>query len=1688
MKRAYLLIFIITLCFAFIINVSAAISSADNSNQILSSSQAGLVVELNTPSFRLETEFVEGVEYKRLQIPGWGVTGEIGKPELPVLSKIIALPDLAGVHYSLEILETEVVSDVDMYPLQAGETDTPTDEAPAFSIDDAFYRANEHYPAERVRISDPVIMRDLRMVQITFSPFSYNPVERELRVIRRMRVSVEFNPGEGANPKLHRRDRIGSSFASMYRQVTMNYDDLFLDQIEERGGYIFVVSDNSYASQIQALVDWKLEKGFPVDVVSTSNIGTSMSAIKNYIENAYYNWDNPPEFVVLVGDMNGSITIATDHFNCGWFDNAVTDHYYAKLEGNDIFPDIMVGRLSVRSTNELATVVNKIIQYESGPYLGTDWFTRALMIADYGHISCKLTKQYCKSKCLQNGYTQVDTAWFSWSAPITTISNSVNNGVGIVNFRGYIDWGGWGTSQIYALNNAGRIPVVFGNTCETGSFEISTCISEAWLRAGSPTNPEGGVGCVGPSSWNTHTRWNNCIDSGFFTGMFDEGLEYYMQIIIRGKLELWNNFPYNLWGNNTNSVEAYYHVYNLIGDPGLSVWTAHPAEMTVNIPGDIPLGSNYYPVSVEDEFGDPIEGAYVNLWKGSEVYVGGYTDEFGAINIPIEPANAGEMKVCVTKQNHHPFRQIIQIVSGELFLGVIETDIDDDNTPPSSGNGDGVFNPGETVEIDFRIENFGSENVSGVTGEISISDPLVNVITSSASFGDLNAGSTVWSTAPFVVELSPACSHDWNLEIGITLTDNLAREWTSMIMFEVESADLHARTHELPGAGTNGLLDPGETSTMIVTLENWGTYTSETLTGNISCESDLIEISDAEGTFNPISPGTQGNNSGDPFEVSTPVDTYPGTQVTLTLVLSGPNGFTDTTCISMDLGIPDDDDPMVQDTYGYYCYDNSDVNYSPAPTYQWVEVSGLTNHLNLPDYGDEQDCSIRVDFPPGFSFRYYGQDYDVITVCSNGWAALGLTYMCNFRNWPITGAQVAPACLAAFWDDLRMSSGGGSNGKVYAYFDEANHRFIIEWKQVTNADAGYATETFEIILYDPVHYPTPTGDGIIDFQYQTVVNTGSEYNATVGICTPDNGDGVQYTYANQYPPGAPDLHNNMAIRFTTEGNTGWDPPIIGISPSPLIIDVPIGGSASSPLTISNSGGLTLIYNISLEYDQSSSEGACPVMVVPGGAGTMDDLGGPDCFGYTWIDSDEPGGPAYDWVDISGIGTPIIFVHNDSTTAEIPIGFTFPFYNQEFSEFILSANGWISFTSHSGAWSNLELPDPEAPPNLISGFWDDLDPLQTGAEVLAWDNGTDSLVVSFLSVPHWGFTTVGTYTFQMILTADGDISCQYQSLSGDYESCTVGIQNSDGTDGLCAAFNEQYLHENLVVCFYHPFLRVEPLSGFVGPNSSGEVNVFAYGYGMEQGTYNAELGIDSNDPQTPHVDVPLIINIGGGGPGPLQVTMEPENPPIILPPSGGSFNYTVEITNICGVVQGFDFWLMAELPNGSTYGPIILRTGLSLPPGGNISRFMTQQVPPNATAGDYYYHADVGFYPDSIIASTGFNFNKAGVDGSGSELGGWHLYGWGDEAFSMPEEFAFRGVWPNPFNPVTEVVFELPRQSGVEIIVYDVLGRRIAVLQDGVLSAGSHKVRWNASNLASGVYFLRFNAGDYHATSKLLLLK
>jgi hypothetical protein len=103
----------------------------------------------------------------------------------------------------------------------------------------------------------------------------------------------------------------------------------------------------------------------------------------------------------------------------------------------------------------------------------------------------------------------------------------------------------------------------------------------------------------------------------------------------------------------------------------------------------------------------------------------------------------------------------------------------------------------------------------------------------------------------------------------------------------------------------------------------------------------------------------------------------------------------------------------------------------------------------------------------------------------------------------------------------------------------------------------------------------------------------------------------------------------------------------------------------------------------------------------------------------------------------------------------------------------------------------------------------------------------------------------------------------------------------------------------------------------------------------------------------------------------------------------------------------------------------------------------------------------------------------------------HDMGAGNSRFydaPIPDRVVLGENYPNPFNPTTMIAYDIPSPGHVMLKVYNLLGQEVAVLVDEDLPAGRYQVSWNASGLASGLYFYRIQAGSFVDTKKLLILK
>jgi hypothetical protein len=200
-----------------------------------------------------------------------------------------------------------------------------------------------------------------------------------------------------------------------------------------------------------------------------------------------------------------------------------------------------------------------------------------------------------------------------------------------------------------------------------------------------------------------------------------------------------------------------------------------------------------------------------------------------------------------------------------------------------------------------------------------------------------------------------------------------------------------------------------------------------------------------------------------------------------------------------------------------------------------------------------------------------------------------------------------------------------------------------------------------------------------------------------------------------------------------------------------------------------------------------------------------DTSSPDPWGYTWVKSTDPGGPTFQWVDITTRGTLVTGLADDNSVGPFPILFAFPYYWYDATNFRIGSNGYVTFGNQTANFASpfAQLPNTAAPNDMLAICAGDLDFTLTsaGPQCYYWSNGIDSLVISYISVPEWrqAANPNTRHTFQVILNKqDSTIVYQYGRQQGRYDDTNnntlcIGIENQTGQIGLNYTFSSTPPH-------------------------------------------------------------------------------------------------------------------------------------------------------------------------------------------------------------------------------------------------------------------------------------------------------
>ena len=582
-------------------------------------------------------------DFTRVSINGEDARfGGIGKPKLPAIRRIIPLPSDNNFSVNIQIIETQRISlSSNSLPnyIMPNQPDLPKNiNSKTFIFDNSYYSDSTFSiePNSSARIKPLGIIRGQRVGILEILPITYyNPRTGEIRYISRANITINYGTKILSDTKASR----SKIFSHLLKDVMPVHFDIPPEP--DFPIVYWVIYYDDFSDAIFPFIQWKEQMGYDVIATPISEIGATCDDIKNAVQNAYDTWENPPDFVLLVGDVEQIPSNYTgEHY---------TDLYYYTVDGDDYLPDILYGRFSCATDSQVSAIVEKSIYYEKFQMTDSSFLRRPTFVAcgtDGDYELAESTHRYVFTTWLTPPEFEPESLWAFDGATASDVISSVNSGALLMNYSGHGWEGGWGNpsvgiSDIYGLTNNGKYPLVISNACLTGKFDTPECFGEAWIRA----PQKGAIAFIGGSN-STYWDGDDVWEKRWFDAIFGEGYTSIAGATYKGGLAVNLAIP--------DEGQYYLEVYQNLGDPSLYLYWGETTPINVDLSdwsGHLPLGEDYYdiPVSVDD--------ALVSLYRDGE-QIGSAISSGGIAHIVPEfiPTEPGSAIVVATKPNFYsPF-------------------------------------------------------------------------------------------------------------------------------------------------------------------------------------------------------------------------------------------------------------------------------------------------------------------------------------------------------------------------------------------------------------------------------------------------------------------------------------------------------------------------------------------------------------------------------------------------------------------------------------------------------------------------------------------------------------------------------------------------------------------------------------------------------------------------------------------------------------------------------------------------------------------------------------------------------------------------------------------------------------------------------------------------------------------------
>ncbi len=783
----------------------------------VTASEKEIVVRADFPDFEISSVEVNGETMQKLFMPDACPLLNAGEPELLQKSVSLIVPEHSRPVVEVMSSEYEIMPDVNLVPSK-GKLYRNVDPSDIPYKKGAVYQKDCFLYGDSVEVQKPYVLRDYSGVSVRLFPFAYNPLRRQLKVCKSITLKVTYNSKNHIKPV----PVVPAVFDAVYKEHFLNYETVSAGSMTE-SGEILVVSPAEFLAALQPYVQWKTRCGYKVTAVSLETAGNTANAVKAYISN-YYN-RHRPAFLLLVGD-DSKFPVLTVGGN-------TSDNCYGELAGDDVYPDVIVGKISAVTADQVRTQVERFVDYERNPS-DTAHFPVFCGIAssegpgdnneyDYDHIrnigNVLSAYTYTSGYELFDGsHGGMDAAGDPAPAHVTT---ALNGGVGIVNYCGHGVYTGWSTTgfssaHVRQLDNAGKLPFIISVACQNGDYVGRTCFAEEWLRAERNGSPVGAVGAL-----------MSTINQPWISPMYAQ--DRMMQHLTGTNGSFQSETLGGIIFNGIADMLDHYNDYEvsrtwvLFGDPTLRVRTSAPQTLDVTHASQISAGLS----SVD--FTSLAEGARVSVVKGDELVATGVV-RGGNVTLDISafPVDIDTLDVVAVASGYLPYEGTISRTSVQgpyIFCSSLE--------PDSSRMA--VYGTRVTLKAAFR--NIGNNGATRIQTRLRTEDPYLTVVDSSLTLLRLDSGSTSERHAAYTISVAsnaPA-AHEAKLTVR-TAFEGTVVERTFTITLHAPALTVESCTfNDAASDNPNGRFDFGETGQLQLSLVNQGNY--EAPAGNLRINS-----------------------------------------------------------------------------------------------------------------------------------------------------------------------------------------------------------------------------------------------------------------------------------------------------------------------------------------------------------------------------------------------------------------------------------------------------------------------------------------------------------------------------------------------------------------------------------------------------------------------------------------------------------------------------------------------------------------------------------------------------------------------------------------------------------------------------------------------------------------------------------